>query len=201
MGRVGSVGVVTRHALVVCTANLCRSPVGERLLARALADRRDIDGEYWTVSSAGTGQYSASLDPSTIAAADAVGIDIRDHESRFITAELLATDGADLIITMTRGHLRDVVATDPDTWPRTFTLKELARRTAAASPPYPPETFTAWRARIAAGRRASDLLRPDANDDVADPYGGPRGGHTTMIAELQVAIDTIVTRGPWLHPT
>ena len=52
----------------------------------------------------------------------------------FLTKEILATDGADLVLTMTREHLRHVVAMDPSAWPRTFTLKEFVRRAQSVAP-------------------------------------------------------------------
>jgi protein-tyrosine phosphatase len=188
---------VTRRLLVVCTANICRSPVAERLLTRALADRRDVDGVDWAVTSAGTGQYDAVVDPNTLSAAADVGIDVGTHRARRITRGILDDDGADLVLTMTRSHLPTVVALDPAAWSRTFTLKELARRASTLEPPTTTEGFSGWRARMAAGRQARELLDPDPADDVADPHGMPRRHHVAMVAEVAHEIDRLVTNGPW----
>ena len=85
-------------------------------------------------------------------------------------------------MSMTRDHLRDVVALDPTVWGRTFTLRELVRR-AGAVPPGALDLPT-WRAALGEGRKAADLMRPDPNDDVADPFGGPASGHAAMVREL-----------------
>lgn len=188
---------MTRRLLVICTANVCRSPVAERLFSQALTGQRDADGIEWTVASAGTGQYSASLDPSTVAAADGAGIDIRGHRSRVLDRDILTRDGADLVLTMTRGHLPAVVALDPGAWTRTFTLKELARRADTEAPPAPDEGFAGWLARMAAGRQARLMMNADPLDDVADPYGMPKRHHVDMVAEVSHEIDRLIKAGPW----
>ncbi len=186
---------VTRRLLVVCTANVCRSPVAERLLRRALS--HDVEGDGWSIASAGTGRYAAGLDPNTIRAAADVGIDVSAHRPRLLDRDILADDGADLVLTMTRGHLPDVVALDPTAWPRTFTLKELARRADSLEPPTATEGFSGWLARMAAGRQARAMMTGNADDDVADPYGLPMRRHVEMVAEVTHAVDRLTRRGPW----
>jgi protein-tyrosine phosphatase len=186
-----------RRALIVCTANVCRSPVAERLLRRAISDRPDVDGRAWSIASAGTSPLRSRVDRHTIAAAAAVGLDLGGHQPRPLDANVLATDGADLVLVMARSHLRDVFALDPEAWSRTFTLRELVRRAATVAPPTTDEGFEGWLRRVAAGRRAADLLAPSALDDIADPYGRPRREHVAMVAELTRQIDALVERGPW----
>ena len=101
------------------------------------------------------------------------------------------------MLTMTRAHLRDVVALDPAWWPRTFTMKELVRRASEAAPATADEGLTSWLTRVATGRRAADLIKPDAGDDVADPYGASRSAHDAMVHELGTLVDTLVRLGPW----
>lgn len=125
------------------------------------------------------------------------GVDLTDHERRTLTGELLGTDGADLILTMTREQLRLVATLDPSAWPRTFTLLELARRAAASAPPSEGERFAVWLRRIAGSRRAADMMRPDADDDVADPYGGSAREHTAMVERVSEAVAELVRSGPW----
>ena len=164
---------MTRRLLVVCTANVCRSPVAQRLLARRLEELQDFDGEPWAVRSAGTSNVRATADPNTAKAAAAVGIDVSAHTARHLDAAILREDGADLTLVMTRAHLRNVIGIDVGWWPRTFTLKELARRAGQHSPAAPGESFGSWLGRIAAGRRAGGMITPDPVDDLTDPYGLP----------------------------
>ena len=71
----------------------------------------------------------AAMDPNTRRAAVPSSASIsEDHVARTLDASILAVEGHDLVLTMTREHLREVVALDPGAWPRTFTLKEIVRR-------------------------------------------------------------------------
>ena len=184
-----------RHVLIVCTANVCRSPVAAALLERALRASSD----EWTVRSAGTSPVRAALDPNTIAAAAAAGIPIDTHASRHLDRTIVQTDGADLVLTMTRAHLRDVIGVDPAAWPRTFTLKELARRASVVPPAEPGESLAAWLQRVAVDRQAVAMMKPDPADDVADPYGLARRAHDRMVVEVGDLVDSIVRLGPWRH--
>ena len=164
--------------LTVCTANVCRSPVAEHLLARHLSEA----GWRADVRSAGTHGGLNDVHPYTASAATASSIDLAGHVSRFLDRQVIATEGADLVLTMTRDHLRQVVALHPSAWPRTFTLKELARR--AADVPPDVADFASWRGAVGEGRRAADLLGADPADDISDPFGGPAASHVAMVAEI-----------------
>ena len=183
-----------RRLLVVCTANVCRSPVVAARFAERIGSG---DGERWVVSSAGTTRVGALTDPSTSAVAAAAGLDLTGHRPRVLDRHVLATDGADLVVTMTREHVRDVVALDPTAWPRTFTLKELARRASEQPPAAPDEAVERWRTRIAVDRRATAMMRPDPGDDVSDPYRRPLDAHEAMLREVTVLVDLVLRSGPW----
>lgn len=87
--------------LFVCTGNTCRSPLAEVLARRAVASR---GWSHVEVSSAGvaTGGGGPASEGSVRAAARR-GLDLADHRSTPLTAELLA--GADVILAMGPGHL------------------------------------------------------------------------------------------------
>jgi len=175
------------NILVVCTANVCRSPVAQRLLAR----RFEEHGIEATVHSAGTRGGRNKVHEDTVLAARRVDLDVRDHESRLLTPDLIRTDGADLVIGMTREHLREIVAMEPTAWPHAFTLKELARRLMVVPP---RGDFAALVSAAGEGRRAADLMVPSPHDDLADPYGGPARGHVDMVAEIRDSTEQIVRR-------
>jgi protein-tyrosine phosphatase len=183
-----------RHLLVVCTANVCRSPVIERLLQRSLDDgaqRRD-----WEVRSAGTrAGVVAEPQDHTLAAARAAGLDLADHRPRALTAELLRRDGADLVITAEREHVRAVIGLDPDAFSRTFTLRELARRAAASVVSH--HHFEDWLQAMAVDRPASATIATDRFDDLADPFGRSRAEHDEMVATAARLVRQIVASGPW----
>lgn len=88
------------HILVICTANICRSPVAEALLRDRL-QKRGLDD--WTVSSAGTwAQFSRGAADNSILVMDQYGLDIHDHTARMVESDHL--QAADLVLCMEAGH-------------------------------------------------------------------------------------------------
>jgi protein-tyrosine-phosphatase len=87
--------------LFVCTANRYRSPIAAACF-RAELVRRGQD-KNWMVSSAGTwamNGYPAM--PAAMLEARRLGLDIQEHQSRGITADMLRE--SDLVVVMERGH-------------------------------------------------------------------------------------------------
>ena len=92
------------RVLFVCSGNTCRSPLAVSLLRRMLdeAGRQDI-----TVESAGTGAYDGSpASEGAYLVALEVGLDLSPHRARLLDRELV--EAADLILTMSKGHLTRV---------------------------------------------------------------------------------------------
>jgi protein-tyrosine phosphatase len=162
--------------------------MAEGLLSRRVADA----GLDATVSSAGL--YPGGVPATAHAAAtlDRRGIDLSAHRSRQLGSELV--QAADLVVGMTREHVREVVVLQPDALARSFTLKELVRAGEAVGPRRADEDLPSWLARAGAGRRAADLLdaAPDPELDVADPIGGPLKGYERTAAELDDLLDRLV---------
>jgi protein-tyrosine phosphatase len=151
--------------LVLCTANICRSPVGAALVARELVER----GVAARVRSAGRLRGGWPTTPENIEVMRSRGVDLSAHRSTEATAALVAE--ASLVLGMAREHVRDALALDPDVWPRVFTLKELVRRGEAIGARSAGDTLPAWLARAAADRDISTMLGSSPEDDVADPMG------------------------------
>jgi len=83
--------------LVVCVGNICRSPVGERLIAQACPHLR--------VESAGIAALVGhAADSTTSAVAAAQGLDMRGHLARQFTPDIAAE--FDLILALEKGHIR-----------------------------------------------------------------------------------------------
>ncbi len=156
---------------MLCTANVCRSPMAEVLLRHRLGER---GREEATVSSAGflTGGMPAA--DQAIEVMRRRGLSLEDHVSRQVDADLLA--GADLVLGMARLHVREAVVLQPEAFPRTFTLKELVRRAEEAGTRPPATDPAEWLERLHAGREPSELLGDSRRDDVADPMGRPAEG-------------------------
>jgi protein-tyrosine phosphatase len=188
----GTLPVVERtgpyRVLVVCTANVCRSPMGAGLLAARAAER----GLELQVTSAGTRAAGLPVDPMAVRAAADLGVDIAAHEPRRITTAIVADEGTDLVLTMTRGHLRDVAVMGRQTFARTFTLREAVRRLQGISR-MPGLDLPARVAAAAEGRRPADLMRDDPNDDVADPYGTGQAAVSRTAGEIDRLVHELLT--------
>lgn len=88
-----------KRILFVCTGNICRSPLAEALLRRAVAER-SLEIE---VSSAGTGAWeNAPASEGAYLVAMEKGLDLSSHRARLLTRELVQQ--ADLVLTMARHH-------------------------------------------------------------------------------------------------
>jgi protein-tyrosine phosphatase len=164
--------------LVLCTANLCRSPTAEVLLTRRFAEH-GVDAH---VHSAGRMSGGHPSPGPALAAFGGLGIDLGSHRSRMLTREMLAD--ADLVIGMAREHVRDALSVDADVWWRAFTLKELVRRGETVGRRGPNEDLSAWLRRAGAGRSAPAMLGSARADDIADPIGGPTRGYRSMVREV-----------------
>jgi len=175
--------------LVVCSGNICRSPMAEGLLRRALQRRLNADAP--DVGSAGTIAIDgAPAMPESIEAARERGVDIRTHAARRLTPELL--DDADLVITMAAEHREVVRRLVPGAAPRTFTLKELTRAL-EAQPGTQADEGLQTRVGHAAGARASGAPINRFDEDVVDPLGMPLETYRAIAWELDEWIDRLVT--------
>ncbi len=153
--------------------------MAEALLAATLADR-GIDA---VVSSAGRisdGQPATGTAVETMAER---GLDIAGHQSRRMTSSML--DSSDLIVAMTREHVREAAVLRPDCYARTFTLKELVRRGSDEGPRAEGELLEDWLARLHKGRRPLDHLGASPLDDVADPVGQGAAVYEATARELE----------------
>src|ERR1700733_2353275 len=119
--------------VVLCTANVCRSPMAAALLARRLAAL----GVTVPVHSAGIVSSGDPAHPEVISVMASYGIQIVSHRSRIVCAADLAS--ASLVLAMARDNLRHAAITEPGVWPRAFTLKEVVRRGEQIGPRPPGE--------------------------------------------------------------
>ncbi len=87
--------------LVICSGNICRSPLAERML-RASLDATD-GGRSIATSSAGTlGIEGKPADPHSVTAAEEIGIPLDDHRSRGLTLDRVRE--ADVLLVMEDYH-------------------------------------------------------------------------------------------------
>lgn len=121
------------NILIVCTANICRSPIAEVLLKQKITDSA-LPGE-WRVESAGTWArdgYAASKYGAELMRER--GLDLEGHRSRVVNEEMLA--GADLILTMESGQKEALMAEFPAVASRIFMLSEMIGQRSEIRDPY-----------------------------------------------------------------
>ncbi|MFM1852089.1 MAG: hypothetical protein RIS54_1773 [Verrucomicrobiota bacterium] len=88
--------------VVVCTANICRSPMGEGLLRHALAAEPEPLRSIPVISAGVAARDGEIVSENSVYALRKVGIDIKDHRSQALTQEML--DEALLVLCMTETH-------------------------------------------------------------------------------------------------
>ena len=92
----------TGHILVVCTANICRSPMAAGLLHHALAAQPEPLRSLKVVSAGIAARSGDRVSENSVLAMRKAGIDIASHRSRPVTQDLL--DGALAVLCMTESH-------------------------------------------------------------------------------------------------
>ena len=90
------------YILVVCTGNICRSPMAEGLLKHALAGQPEPLKSLKVISAGVAARPGEPISENSVTALKKAGIDIRGQESRALTQELL--DDALVVIGMTESH-------------------------------------------------------------------------------------------------
>ena len=88
--------------LVVCTANICRSPMAAGLLQHALAAQPEPLRSVKVESAGVAARVGERVSENSVLALRKVGIDISQHTSRPLTQDML--DRAAVIICMTESH-------------------------------------------------------------------------------------------------
>lgn len=149
------------EVLLVCRANLCRSPAAELMLRAALGP-----GSPVRVSSAGVRPVPGTPVPDEfVAQLVARGLDASGHRSR--RADRAVLGGADVVVVMTRSQRTAVTTAAPAVVRRVLLLSEAADRVLPDG---------AGGVRVAPGGAPAD--------DVVDPYGLPP-------AEIALVLDRI----------
>jgi protein-tyrosine phosphatase len=169
--------------LVVCTGNVCRSPIAEGMV-RSILQTRFGDAAP-SVASAGTaGWVGSAADPSSIAAAAELGIDISAHRARQLRADDVRS--ADLVLAMASEHGVAAARSAPEAGGVVFALKELVCLLEAL-----PAASSAGDPTWLAGRvREADRLRRHAIGDwthqegVEDPLGMRLDGFRAVARDL-----------------
>jgi protein-tyrosine phosphatase len=181
---------VSFSVLFVCTGNICRSPMAERLF------QGRVGGTLLESSSAGvSGLDGWPMDPPSAQVLRELGGDPLGHIAKRLSPQMI--QAADLILTAETFHRSVVVEMEPLAFRRTFTLREFGRLGSTFGPSatvHTVPTLQSLRTRVGAvadQRGAGNAVEPGA-DDIEDPYGAPI--RTTRMAGSQIsdAVDAII---------
>ncbi|WP_425863804.1 low molecular weight phosphatase family protein [Arthrobacter sp. TWP1-1] len=175
--------------LTVCTGNICRSPMVERLLQQGL----DLitPGAY-IVESAGTGALLGSaMEPHIEGFVRVLGASAEGFAARQLTPEILDTQ--DLVLALTRKHRSRIVELRPALLRKTFTLRELARILPQVPTPRGAVVAHRWSTAIPLALRARSLQghNPE-DDDVVDPYRRSDDVYEQMRQQITPAVQVLL---------
>ena len=165
---------------MICTGNLCRSPMAEGVFRHAV-EKRGCDIE---VASSGTWAYWGN--PATEEAVEVLrarGIDLSGHQSRGLDPKELKA--ADLIVGMTSVHRREILQVAPEVEPKLVLLKELVEFALEGDLPDSSE------ARL---ERLLGAPRPKWRRalDLDDPIGKPIGAYERTVAHIEMGVEVLV---------
>ncbi len=182
--------------LLVCTGNICRSALAERL-GRAYLD--EVLGEaapQIELLSAGTqAVVGSAMHPHSALVLAGFGAQAEDFRAQQLTEAIPA--GADLILTMTRSHRRDVLGAAPRALARTFTLREAADvlRLIGDAGDLPGTTLPDRARKLVAEMAAARGRRQGGEaDDVRDPIGQPLEVHAQVGEAIAEALLPLLRR-------
>lgn len=175
------------HVVLVCTGNLCRSPMAEALLRRRL-ERRGVEGV--DVSSAGTrAAWSGATEQARAVVAE-MGGDLGSH--RACRADCGLLESADLVVVMTADHVIDVAHECPEALDRVFKLTELVRLLGEHGSRRPGEPLRELARRLASGRSEKPWADSRGDPDVPDPMGESLAVYRDLAARIDAALSELV---------
>jgi protein-tyrosine-phosphatase len=181
--------------LLVCTGNVCRSPMAERMGQSVLDSASGAQAAVRLHSAGLRAVVGSGMHPDSARALQRYGTDAGDFRARQLSEAMVSE--ADLVLTMTERHRREVLERSPRALGRTFTLREAAalhdQLADGALPGGDPATGSVgeWVRQLA---KARSRRRGSSDDDVRDPIGLSYEAHEEAAAAIAVAIVPLVRR-------
>ena len=171
--------------LCICTGNICRSPLTERLLRARLQEAGPEVAGSFHVHSAGVGALvDKPMDRQAATALATLGGESAGFISRQVSDALLR--GAGLVLTAETKHRARVLQDQPTAMRRTFTLREFAVLCASLDDVgvSGPEDLV----RQASARRGATRVE---DYDVPDPFRRDYEAHSAAAGLIRDAVDVI----------
>ena len=163
--------------LFVCVGNVCRSPLGERLLASMLP------ADDFEVASAGVGALAgAAMDPQASAHLEAYGASADGFVARQLTPAMV--ENSDLVLTATKAIRSRVLEESPAALRRTFTVLEFAALLDVVPTGGDPVKLV----RAAADERSRAALD---DYDIIDPFRRGGEAHAAAAQTMTAAVERI----------
>lgn len=161
--------------VMVCTGNICRSPLAEQLLRARLAEA-GIAG--FDVSSAGLhAVVGAPMDDIPTEISLRMGGDPTGAHGKSLRSSIV--DSADVLLTMTRDQRNELVQRYPRAMRRTFTITEYSKLLGLAAP-----AGGTFRERTESLAQIRSRVVLTSGDDIADPYRASREVHEVVGGQI-----------------
>lgn len=187
-----------KRILFVCTGNTCRSPMAEAFL-KGLAQEK---GLVIAVRSAGISTINGlPVSSHSLYALQRRGI-AHQGSSSVLQEEVL--DWADIVLTMTSSHKRDILQRYPEAVDKLYTVKEFAYMDKELQEQISEheQLYTELQMQHILGQpidekqkqRLSLLERAIPNFDIADPFGGSQSVYDDCADELEEVIFRLVDK-------
>lgn len=184
---------MTFAVMFVCTGNICRSPMAQRLFAARVDPLLPIE----SFSSGTNGLVGWEMDAASARALHELGGDGDGHVARRLEPALI--DRADLILGAEPQHVAIVVATDPKARSRSFAMREFAHFGAGIAPAGGAADSPAGaeglrdRVRLVDAARSAAPPLPLGQASIGDPYGARMSQVRACARLVSAVVDDVVS--------
>jgi protein-tyrosine phosphatase len=180
------------NILLVCTGNICRSPMAQQMLDRQI-ELMGIQGV--SVKSAGTLAVSSQgLDFEISQAMHSLGVEPKNHSAQQLTPQLIVE--ADLVLTATSDQRAEVVESLLSANRYSFTLLEFSVLAEYMVESDSQGTFNTHEELFEEAKQLRGYGRYLSNLDIEDPYRSGVEVATRVAIETQKAIEWVAK---WLR--
>jgi len=181
--------VTVYQLLVVCTANLLRSPVAE---AAFVAWQRRLKLAELEIASAGISALDGEASPTdVIEAVRPFMLDLRSHRARTVSRDDIRASA--LVLGMTEAHRESLQALVPSATSRIFALREFVRLV-DETPKLSEFDGDLGAFAVAVHRERPRRPRPEAAEDVQDAFGESKRRVQACVSNVVELVGQVTAR-------